>query len=223
MSVPQFTRAQLQEEALFQRRKTIYDKIHTIRTRFYNMDKEMVHLNSEVEVAHIKLQADRVRVAFFTRKIPEVTQEHIDGNLGIEYAMALSAYENYKKNKPDDVEGIRREYAGLLQIHASLDAQIREIIAPLKAEAAQAMENVTNYKSIHDSAYDRLQELDLEKFDLVKELHDLVAEDTALNQPPPPPPPPPQGRGRRLRRSTHNKGKKRRHSTHKRKKRLMQN
>jgi hypothetical protein len=85
------------------------------------------------------------------------------------------------------------------------------------------MENVTKYKIIHDSAYDRLQELELEKYDLVKELETLIAEDTALNQPPPPPPPPPQGRGRRLRRSTHNKGKKRRHSTHKRKKRLMQN
>ena len=48
MSAPQFTRAQLQEEALFQRRKTIFEKIHKIRTRFYNMDKEMVHLNSEV-------------------------------------------------------------------------------------------------------------------------------------------------------------------------------
>jgi hypothetical protein len=82
------------------------------------------------------------------------------------------------------------------------------------------MENVTKYKGIYDSAYDKLQELDLEKFDLVKELQALVAEDTALNQPPPPPP---QGRGRRIRRSTHNKGKKRRRSTHKRKKRLMQN
>jgi hypothetical protein len=80
------------------------------------------------------------------------------------------------------------------------------------------MENVTKYKGIYDSAYDKLQELDLEKFDLVKELQALVAEDTALNQPPPP-----LGRGRRLRRSTHNKGKKRRRSTHKRKKRLMQN
>ena len=159
-------------------------------------------------------------MAFFTRKIPELTQEYIDGNLGSEYAMALSAYENYKKNKPDDVEGIRQEYAGLLQIHASLDAKIREIIAPLKEEAARAMDNVTKYKGIYDSAYYKLQQLDLEKFDLVKELQALVAEDTALNQPPPPPPP---GRGRRLRRSTHNKGKKRRHSTHKRKKRQMQN
>jgi hypothetical protein len=221
MSAPGLTPAQqLQEEALFQRRKTIFEKIHKIRTRFYHLDKEMVHLNSEVEVAHIKLQADRVRVAFFTRKIPELTQEYIDGNLGSEYAMALSAYENYKKNKPDDVEGIRREYAGLLQINTNLNAQIKEIIAPLKEEAARAMDNVTKYKGIYDSAYDKLQELDFEKFDLVKELQALVAEDTALNQPPPPPP---QGRGRRIRRSTHNKGKKRRRSTHKRKKRLMQN
>jgi len=222
MSAPQFTRAQLQEEALFQRRKTIFEKIHKIRTRFYHLDKEMAPLNIEVQVAHIKLQADRARVQYFTTKIPEVMQEHMEGNVGSEYAMALSAYENYKKNKPDDKEGIRGEYTGLLKINAKLNNQIREFIAPLKAEAAQSMENVTKYKSIHDSAYDRLQDLELEKYDLVQELQALLAEDTALNQPPPPPPP---GRGRRhhkgtkRRRSTYNKGKKRRHSTHKRKKR----
>jgi DNA-binding TFAR19-related protein (PDSD5 family) len=141
----------------------------------------------------------------------------------MEYIMALNNYDNYIINNPNDKEGIRREYAVLLQIHASLDGRIQENLAPLKAEMTQSMENVTKYKIIHDSAYDRLQELELEKYDLVKELETLIAEDTALNQPPPPPPPPPQGRGRRLRRSTHNKGKKRRHSTHKRKKRLMQN
>jgi chromosome segregation ATPase len=225
MSAPQFTRAQQQEEELFQRRKTIFEKIHKIRTRFYHLDKEMAPLNIEVQVAHIKLQADRARVQYFTTKIPELTQELMEGNFESEYAIALSAYENYKRNKPDDKEGIRREYTSLLKIHAKLKAQIREILAPLQAEAAQAMENVTKYKSIHDSAYDRLQDLELEKYDLVQELQALVAEDTALNQPPPPPPP---GRGRRhrkgtkRRRSTHNKGnkgKKRRHSTHKRKKR----
>jgi chromosome segregation ATPase len=221
MSAPGLTPAQqLQEEALFQRRKTIYDKIHTIRTKIYHLDKKMEPLTIEVQVAHIKLQAHRERVQYFTTRIPEVTQEHMEGNLGSEYAMALSAYENYKRNKPDDKEGIRREYDSLLKIHASLDGRIKEILVPLKAEMTQAMENVTKYKSIHDSAYDRLQDLELEKYDLVQELHDLVAEDTALNQPPPPPP---LGRGRRLRRSTHNKGKKRRRSTHKRKKRLMQN
>jgi len=223
MSAPQFTRAQLQEEALFQRRKAIYDRIHEIRTRIYHLDKKMEPLTIEVQVAHIKLQADRERVQYFTTRIPEVTQEHMEGNLGSEYAMALSAYENYKRNKPDDKEGIRREYDSLLKIHDSLDGRIKEILAPLKAEMTQSMENVTKYKRIHDSAYDRLQDLELEKYDLVKELETLIAEDTALNQPPPPPPPPPQGRGRRVRRSTHNKGKKRRRSTHKRKKRLMQN
>ena len=181
----------------------------------------MAPLNIEVQVAHIKLQADRERLRYFTTKIPEVTQGHVDGNLGSEYATALNAYKNYKRNKPDDVEGTRREYAGLLQINTKLNDQLREILAPLKEEAAQAIANVTKYKGIYDSAYDKLQELDLEKFALVKELEALIAQDTALNQSPPPPPPP--GRGRRLRRSTHNKGKKRRRSTHKRKKRLMQN
>jgi hypothetical protein len=175
------------------------------------MDKEMLDLNSEVQVAQIKLQADRARMTFFARKIPEVTQEHVDGNLGSEYALALNAYDNYKRNNPYDVEGTRREYAGLLQINTKLNDQLREILAPLKEEAEQAIANVTKYKRIYDSAYDKLHELDLEKFELVKELEALIAQDTALNQPPPSPP---QGRGRRLRRSTHNKGKKRRRSTH---------
>jgi hypothetical protein len=147
----------------------------------------------------------------------------------MEYIMALNNYDNYIKNYPDNKEGIRKEYDILLQLHASLDGRIQEILAPLKAEMTQSMENVTKYKRIHDSAYDRLQDLEIEKYDLLQELKALVAEDTALNQPPPPPPPPPPpGRGRRhrkgtkRRRSTHNKGnkgKKRHHSTHKRKKR----
>ena len=238
MSTPGLTPAQQQEEELFQRRQTLGEQIHRIRTRFYHLDKAMEPLKREVTIAHIKLQADRARVQYFTTKIPDLMQEYIDGELGMEYAVALTYYENYKRNHPDDKKGIRREYAELLQIRGSLDGAIQEIIAPLKAEASQAMENVTNYKRIHDSAYDRLQDLELEKYDLVQELQALVAKDTALNQPPPPPPPPPlvppalprrssrtrrsQGRGRRLRRSTHNKGnkgKKRRHSTHKRKKR----
>lgn len=228
MSAPGLTRTQLQEEALFQRRKTIFDKIHKIRTRIYHLDKDMEPLTIEVQVAHIKLQANTARVQYFTTRIPEVKQEHLDGNLGMEYIMALNNYDNYIINNPDDKEGIRREYAVLLQIHASLDGRIQEILEPLKAEMTQSMENVTKYKRIHDSAYDRLQDLEIEKYDLLQELPALVAEDTALNQPPPPPPPPPPGRGRRhrkgtkRRRSTHNKGnkgKKRRHSTHKRKKR----
>jgi len=220
MSTPGLTPAQQQEEELFQRRRTLFEQIHRIRTRINEINKQMAPLNIEVQVAHIKLQADRARVQYFTTKIPELTQELMEGNFESEYAIALSAYENYKRNKPDDNEGIRREYTSLLKLNAKLKAQIKEILAPRQAEAAQAMENVTKYKSIHDSAYDRLQDLELEKYDLEQELQALVAEDTALNQPPPPPP---LGRGRRPRRSTHNKGKKRRHSTHKRKKRLMQN
>jgi len=219
MSAPQFTRAQLQEEALFIRRQKIFEKIQEIRTKLHNLDTAMEPLTNDVNDAHIKLQADRERVRNFTRKIPEIRQEHIDGNVGNEYAIALNTYENYKKNNPEDAEGMRRVYAGLLQLQTKLTDQLEQIVAPLKEEAAQAMANVTKYKSIYDNAYDKLQELDLEKYDLIKELQALVAEDTALNQPPPPPP----GRGRRLRRSTHNKGKKRRRSTHKRKKRLMQN
>jgi len=217
--------AQQQEEELFQRRKAIFDRIHEIRTRIYHLDKDMKPLTIEVQVADIKLQADRARVQYFTTKIPELMQEYIDGELGMEYAVALTYYENYKRNNPDDKEGIRREYAELLQIRGSLDGAIKEILEPLKAQAAQAMENQIKYQRIHNSAYDRLQDLEIEKYDLVQELQPLVAEDTALNQPPPPPPPPPPGRGRRhrkgtkRRRSTHNKGKKRRHSTHKRKKR----
>jgi hypothetical protein len=225
MSTPGLTPAQQQEEALFQRRQTLGEQILRIRTRFYHLDNAMELLKREVTTARIKLDADRARVQYFTTKIPELMQEYIDGELGMEYAVALRYYDNYKRNNPDDKEGIRREYAELLQIRDSLDGAIKEILEPLKAEAAQAMENQIKYQRIHDSAYDRLQDLEIEKYDLVQELQPLVAEDTALNQPPPPPPP---GRGRRhrkgtkRRRSTHNKsnkGKKRRHSTHKRKKR----
>jgi hypothetical protein len=228
MSTPGLTPAQQQEEELFQRRHTLFEQIHRIRTRMYDLDQKMAPLQREVTTALIKLDDDRARVVYLTTRIPELTQYHIDGNLGMEYAMALTNYENYKRNNPDDNEGIRREYAGLLPIHASLDGRIQEILAPLKAEMTQAAENVTTNKRIYDSAYDRLQELELEKYGLERELQTLVAEDTALNQSPPPPPPPPPGRGRRHRKgtkrrhSTHNKGnkgKKRRHSTHKRKKR----
>jgi hypothetical protein len=221
MSAPQ------QEEELFQRRKAIYDRIHELRTRIYQLDQDMEPLQREVTTALSKLNDDRARVVYLTTRIPELMQEYIDGELGMEYAVALRYYDNYKRNKPDDKEGIRREHAELLQIHGSLDGAIKELLEPLKEEMTQSMKNVTEYKRIHDSAYDRLQDLELEKYDLLQELPALVAEDTALNQLPPPPVLPrqssrtrrSQGRGRRLRRSTHNKGKKRRHSTHKRKKR----
>jgi len=223
MSAPQFTRAQLQEEALSIRRQKLFEKIQEIRTELHNLNKEMVPLKIKVQVANFKLQADRARVTYFTTKIPEIKQEHIDGNVGNEYAMALNAYESYKIKNPEDAEGMRREYAGLLQLRAKLTDQLEQIVAPLKQEAAQSMENVTKYKLEYDTAYDKLQELEFKQYDLVQELQFVVAEDTALNRASAPPAHPGRGRihhkGTKRRRSTHNKGKKRRRSTHKRKKR----